>query len=94
MQRTISWDNPTAYTDGTAIGAEKSRLKIHVWKDGQEVYVTLPAVSQWPIEVIPGQTNQWELTAELDGQVSPKSAPFSYTEPFQIPGIPGKVKVS
>lgn len=93
MQRNISWSNPTTYKDGTAIGAESARLKIHVWKDGQEVYVTLPAVTEWPIEVTPGETSVWELTADLDGQISAKSAPFSYAEPFQVPSQPANLRV-
>jgi hypothetical protein len=88
VQRTISWENPTTFTDGTAIGASASRLFIHVWKDGQEVYNTLPGVTTWPIEVVPGATNAWQLSAELDGQQSALSPAFSYTEPFQMPNPP------
>jgi hypothetical protein len=88
MQRHIKWDNPTTYTDGVPIGVEKSRMKVHVWKNGQEVFVTLPAVTEWPIEVSPGETSVWELTADLDGQISPKSPSFSHFEPFQVPMSP------
>ena len=95
MQRTISWDMPTTFTDGTPMPpASVARIKVHVFKDGTDVYVTLPGVTSWPIEVTPGQTNAWELTAELDGMVSPKSAPFSYSEPFQTPMSPTILAIS
>lgn len=94
MQRNITWTNPTTYTDGTAIGAEKSTLFIHVWKDGVEVFQTLPNVTTFPIEVSPGVTNSWQLQAELNGQKSILSSPYSYTEPFQKPGSPENLKVS
>jgi hypothetical protein len=65
------------------MGAEASRVKVHVWKDGAEVYVTLPNVTEWPIEVTPGETNSWQLQSDLDGRLSALSAAFSYSEPFQ-----------
>lgn len=94
MQRNISWTNPTKYTDGTDIGVEKSDLFIHVWKDGAEVYQTLKNVTTFPIEVNRGQSNDWQLQAELNGQKSVLSPAISYTEPFQIPGTPENGKVS
>lgn len=82
-QRTISWALPTQYTDGSAIDAgDVSKIKVHIFKDGQEVEVTLPGFTTFPIEVNAGVTNVWELTAELNSLQSPKSPPFSYTEPF------------
>lgn len=90
MQKTISWSNPTTYTDGSQI---TDPVKIHVFKDGQEVYVTLPNVTSWPIEVVPGETNVWELTAEVNGIQSAKSAPYSYTEPFPQPMAPTGVSI-
>ena len=89
MQRTISWMLPTSYTDGTGIdAADVAKIIVHIWKDGLEVYNTLPGVTTFPIEVVPGQKNDWQLTAELAGQLSPKSPAYSYTEPFQTPVAP------
>ena len=89
MQRHILWENPAVYTDGIPIDPVKLALiKVHIYKDGQEVYVSLPGVTEQVIEVTPGVTNSWELAAELDGQMSAKSVPFSYMEPFQIPTAP------
>lgn len=76
-------------------GGEVPRIKVHVWRDGQEVYVTLPGVTEWPIEVgNPGTTSVWELTAELDGQVSPKSPAFTHVEPFLVPAPPAITRVA
>ena len=94
MQRTISWQNPTQYTDGTPIGTEGSTLFVHVWRDGAEVYQTLPNVTTFPIEVNPGVTNVWQLQAELNGLKSELSPAYSYTEPFQTPMAPAQVSVS
>lgn len=94
MQRTISWQNPTQYTDGTPIGTEGATLFVHVWRDGAEVYQTLPNVTTFPIEVNPGVTNSWQLQAELGGQKSDLSPAYSYTEPFQVPMAPVQVSVS
>ena len=94
MQRTISWQNPTQYTDGTPIGTEGSTLFVHVWKDGAEVYQTLPNVTTFPIEVTPGVTNEWQLQAELGGQKSELSPSFPYTESFPVPMAPDQVSVS
>ena len=94
MQRTISWQNPTTYTDGTPIGTEGVTLFVHVWRDGAEVYQTLPNVTTFPIEVNPGVTNSWQLQAELNGQKSELSPAYSYTEPFQVPMAPAQVSVS
>jgi hypothetical protein len=89
MQRTLSWINPTKYTDGSDIDlADFSKIKIHIFKDGQEVYVATQGYSTWPIEVQPGVTNAWQLVAELNGNESAKSASFSYTEPFRVPMAP------
>lgn len=89
MQRFIQWDNPTVYTDGLPIDPSNiARIKVHIYKDGTEVYVSLPGIIEQVIEVNPGATNTWELAAELDGQMSAKSIPFDYTEPFQIPTAP------
>jgi len=90
MERKLSWENPTAYTDGTVLGpAEAARIKVHVFRDGSEVYVTLPGVTEWPIEVgNPGTTSTWELAAELDGQVSAIIHSLAYTEPFLKPMPP------
>ena len=90
MERKLSWENPVTYTDGSPIPPEKvSGIKIHVFKDGAETYITLPGVTEWPIDVgAPGATSSWELAAELDGQTSAKTAPLSYTEPFQVPMSP------
>jgi len=88
MQRNISWENPTTYDNGEQIGEEASTLKVHVWKDGAEVYTTLPGVTSWPIEVNRGETNVWELVAEINEKFSQKSAPLSYTEPFPVPMPP------
>lgn len=89
MQREISWENPTEYTDGQTIdAADVANIKVHVFKDSQEVYVTLPGVTTWPIETTPGVTNVWELTAEINGVQSAKSAPYSYTELFPTPMAP------
>jgi len=94
VTRTISWSSPSTYADGTPIPpASAARIIIHVYKDGVETYVTLQGVTEWPIEVVPGETNVWELTAELDGQVSARSAPFSYTEPFQVPMSPTNLAI-
>ena len=95
MQRTISWQNPTTYTDGTPIATpDKTILFVHVWRDGAEVYQTLPNVTTFPIEVNPGVTNVWQLQAELNGQKSALSPAYSYTEPFQTPMAPAQVRVS
>ena len=95
MQRTISWQNPTQYTDGTPIEtAEAAILFVHVWKDGAEVYQTLPNVTTFPIEVNPGVANVWQLQAELNGQKSDLSPAYSYSEPFQVPMAPVQVLVS
>jgi len=90
MERKLSWENPSTYTDGSPIPPEKvSGIKIHVFKDGAETYVALPGVVEWPIEVgAPGTTSSWELTAELDGKTSAKTPPLSYTEPFPVPMSP------
>lgn len=82
-QRTISWTLPTTYVDNTAIiPADVSRIIVHIFKDDVEVYNTLPGITTFPIEVTAGVTNAWALTAELRGVQSPKSPPYSYTEPF------------
>lgn len=82
-QRTISWTMPTTFTDNTSITpAQIAAIKIHIFKDGPEVYTTLPGVTTFPIEVTSGVTNVWELTAELNGVQSAKSPSKSYTEPF------------
>lgn len=96
MERTLSWENPTAFTDGTQIGlATAARIKVHVFKDGAEIYVALPGVTSWPIEVgEPGTASTWELTAELDGQTSPKSPSVAYTEPFLQPASPRSLAIS
>ena len=89
MQRTISWTLPTTYTDNTSIDpTDISKIIVHIYKDGIEVYNTLPGVTTFPIEVVRGETNGWQLTAELNAQQSPKSPVFNYTEPFQIPVAP------
>jgi len=89
MQRTISWTLPSTYTDNSAIdAAEKAKIIVHIWKDNQEVYLTLPGVTTFPIEVVPGVTNAWQLTAELNGVQSPRSPAYNYTEPFQVPMAP------
>ncbi len=69
MQRTISWSNPTSYTDGLPIGtSDLSKVVIHIYKDGTEVYNTLPGiVASFPIEVVRGETNNWQLQSELNG---------------------------
>ena len=84
MQRTISWANPSTYTDGTSIAAtDLEKIVIHIFKDNVEVYNTLPGIyTSFPIEVNRGETNGWQLTAELGGLQSPKSPVFNYTEPF------------
>jgi len=88
-QRTISWALPTKYTDDSVIDlGDVSKIIVHIWKDGQEVFLTLPGVATFPIEVTPGITNDWQLTAELNGQQSPKSPVYTYTEPFQVPMAP------
>lgn len=96
MERKLSWDNPTTYVDGNPIAPEKvSGIKIHVFKDGSEVYVTLPGVTEWPIETgAPGAVSSWELSAELDGQVSARSPAFSFTEPFLQPMPPRILAIS
>ena len=94
MQKTISWQNPTMYTDGTPIGTEGSTLFVHVWKDGAEVYQTLPNVTTFPIEVTPGVTNVWQLQAELNTQKSDLSPEYSYTAPFQKPMSPEAISIS
>jgi hypothetical protein len=95
MQRTISWNNPTTYTDGTPIEtAEAAILFVHVWRDSMEVYQTLPNVTTFPIEVNPGVTNMWQLQAEVNGQKSELSPAYSYTEPFQVPMSPVALSVS
>lgn len=96
MERYISWENPTTFVDGAPIPpASVARIKIHVFKDGAENLVTLPGVTTWPIEVgDPGTTSTWELTAELDGQTSPKSPSFAYTEPFPQPTSPRNLAIS
>jgi hypothetical protein len=89
MQRTISWNLPTTYTDNTSIdSADVSKIIVHIFKDNQEVFLTLPGVTTFPIEVVRGETNAWQLTAELNGMQSPKSPTYNYTEPFQIPMAP------
>lgn len=89
MQRTISWTNPTTYTDNSLIDPiDISKLLIHIYKDSQEVYVTLPGVTTFPIEVVRGETNQWQLQSELNAQKSPLSPPYAYTEPFPVPKAP------
>ena len=94
MQRTIGWDLPTTFTDGTSIPpASIARIVTHVYKDGVDSYVTLPGNISFPIEVTPGVTNIWELTAELDGQTSTKSSALSYTEPFQVPMSPTNLAI-
>jgi len=94
MQRHISWQNASTYTDGTPIGGDAVRMKVRVWKDGVEVYTTLPGVTEWPIEVTPGETSSWELQSDLDEQVSAKSPAISHTEPFQVPMPPANLSVS
>ena len=94
MQRTLSWVNPSKYTDGTDIGTEVSSLKVHVYKDDVEVYTTLPGVTTWPIEVTPGVTNKWQLQSELNGQLSSLSAPLVHSEPFLVPMPPVNLAVS
>lgn len=97
MERKLSWTQGTAYTDGTPIPPEKIALiKVHVFKDGAEVYVTLPGVTEWPVEVgPPGTTSSWELTAELDGVFSERPpAPYLYTEPFLKPMPPRNLAIS
>ena len=95
MERKLSWENPTSYTDGTPLPPEKvSGIKIHVFKNGAETYVTLPGVTEWPIDVgAPGTQSAWELSAELDGMTSEKTAPLAYTEPFQTPVAPTRVAI-
>lgn len=96
MNRNLSWVNPQTYADATPIPANKiSSIKIHVYKDGAETYVTLPGVTTWPIDVgDPGTTSVWELTAELDGQTSAKSPSYTYVEPFLQPMSPTAVGIS
>ena len=96
MERKLSWENPTTYVGGDAIPPEKiAAIKIHVFKDGAETYVTLPGVTEWPIEVgAPGTVSSWEVSAELDGMTSQKSAPMAYTEPFQVPMPPRITAIS
>lgn len=94
MQRNITWTNPTTYTDGTTIGAEKATLFIHVWKDGAEVFQTLPNVTTFPIEVNRGVKNSWQLQAEVNAMKSDLSPAYDYTEPFPKSMPPTSVKVS
>lgn len=88
-QRNITWTMPAAYIDNTAItAADIAKIKIHIFKDNLEVFTTLPGVTTFPIEVAPGVTNSWALTAELNGLQSAKSVAVSYTEP--VPFQPTK----
>lgn len=89
MQKTISWTLPTTYTDNSSIdAADLSKIIVHIFKDGIEVENSLPGVMTFPIEVTPGQTNAWQLTAELNGVQSEKCPPYNYTAPFQTPMAP------
>ena len=96
MQRTISWENPTTYTDKSIIEpANLVKMIIHIYKDDTEVYNTLPGIiTSFPIETNPGVRNDWALISELNGAFSPKSPPFSYMEPFLQPMNPVVLKIS
>lgn len=90
MQRTISWTLPTTYTDNTSIDpTDISKIIVHIYKDGTEVYNTLPGVTTFPIEVVPNETNNWQLQADMGPErMSALSPAYSYKEPFQIPVAP------
>jgi len=95
MERKLSWEMPTTYVDENPIPPEKiAQIKIHVFKDGTETYVTLPGNTEWPVEVgAPGATSSWEAQAELDGMLSAKSTPLAYQEPFLQPMSPGSLAI-
>lgn len=94
-QRTISWTNPTKYTDASVLTpADIAAIKIHVYKDGTDTYTTLPGVTTFPIQVNPGITNVWELSSELHGVQSVKSSPLSYTEPFLATMAPTALSIT
>jgi hypothetical protein len=87
---TLSWNAPTAYTDGTPLVGKT--IYYDAWADGVRFYnhgtatsVTIPAPGS-------GLTHLYEVAAVVDN-VSSARAGFSWTSPLVVPAIPGNLRV-
>lgn len=97
---TLSWEGPTAYTDNTAIPAEKlPLLRYQAYTGGSSTgpWVAVGLLVAGTSVTVPdppaGGTLYYTVTASLDGMKSGYAVPVSKTIPFPAPAAPTGLSV-
>ena len=99
-QRTVYWELPSTYSNGTAIPPEIiAKLVTHIFRDDVEVGVSAPGATEMVVEVaeVPGDTDAYYGRCEVDGINDPMSAPSEVvvlTIPFLAVNPPTGLRIS
>ncbi len=99
-QRTVYWELPTTYSNGTAIPPEIiAKLVTHIFRDDVEVGVSDPGATSMVVTVdeIPGDTDAYYGRCEVDGVADDLSAPSEVvvlTIPFLVVSPPTGLRIS
>jgi len=95
--RTVSWELPTAYSNGGTL--DQSKVVTHIFVDGIEVGVSDPGATSWQGEVAgaEGATLRFQASCEMDGvadDMGAMSPEVIFNVPFRVVGVPTIVSIS
>jgi hypothetical protein len=101
---TITWENATTYSDGSAVAdADKAKITTYLYyrpPNGQWTgFVTVPNGAQtWtgmlPAAILRGVVYEYNAANELNGMTGPMIAtPATYTRPYLAPSSPKTIVI-
>lgn len=99
-QRTVYWELPSTYSNGTAIPPEvQAKLVTHIYRDGREVAISAPGATtvSFAVDEVQGQAYSYTARCEVDGvpdDLSAASEVVVYTVPFVATNPPTGLHIS